>query len=377
MKRYLEDHIRDDLKSKIILLSGPRQVGKTTLAKRLMPSYAYLNYDASADRKIIRSQEWTRDTSLVVFDELHKMKRWKSWIKGIYDTEGITPALLVTGSARLDAYQKGGESLAGRFFPFRLHPLTVKEICRYLNEDSKTALEKLIRIGGFPEPYLKNSESFAKRWRRTHTDVIIREDLLDLERVRDIKSIEILIDLLKARVGSTTSYTSLANDLQVSVHTVKHWLQILENLYIIFPVRPYHKNIARSLLKESKYYLYDTGAVDGDIGARLENTVACALLRELHFIEDTTGSRTSLHFLRDKEKNEVDFLVAIDNRPISMIEVKSGDDQFSPALFRFHRYLKDTIPVQIVHNLKRKRSRGPAAMQSVHEYLRDLSFGRL
>ena len=295
MKRYLEDHIRDDLKSKIILLSGPRQVGKTTLAKWLMPSYAYLNYDASADRKIIRSQEWTRDTSLVVFDELHKMKRWKSWIKGIYDTEGITPALLVTGSARLDAYQKGGESLAGRFFPFRLHPLTVKEICRYLNEDSKTALEKLIRIGGFPEPYLKNSESFAKRWRRTHTDVIIREDLLDLERVRDIKSIEILIDLLKARVGSTTSYTFLAKDLQVSVHTVKHWLQILENLYIIFPVRPYHKNIARSLLKESKYYLYETGAVDGDIGARLENTVACALLRELHFIEDTTGSRTSLH----------------------------------------------------------------------------------
>ncbi len=376
MKRYLENQIRDDLKAKIVLLSGPRQVGKTTLSKQLMPSYAYLNYDASSDRKIIHAQEWTRDTSLVVFDELHKMKKWKSWIKGIYDTEGISPALLVTGSARLDTYKKGGESLAGRFFPFRLHPLTITEIFKYLNEDSETALEKLLRVGGFPEPYLKNNKAFAKRWRRTHTDTIIREDLLDLERVRDIKSIEILIDLLKARVGSTTSYTSLANDLQVSVHTVKHWLQILENLYIIFPVRPYHKNIARSLLKESKYYLYDTGAVDGDIGAKLENTVACALLRELHFVEDTTGSRTALHFLRDKEKNEVDFLIVIDNRPIMMIEVKTSDDRFSKALFRFHKFLKETIPIQIVHNLKRKKSKGPAAMQPIHEFLKNLKFER-
>ncbi|MCP3954175.1 MAG: ATP-binding protein [Desulfobacterales bacterium] len=373
MKRYLENQIRDDLKHKIVLLSGPRQVGKTTLSKQLLPAYTYLNYDASSDRSIIRDREWTRDTDLVIFDELHKMKKWKSWLKGLYDTEGSPPAILVTGSARLDTYKKGGESLAGRFFPFRLHPLTVKEISKYLLEDSRTALEKLLRTGGFPEPYLKGNETFAKRWRRTHTDMIIREDLLDLERVRDIKSIEILIDLLKVRVGSTTSFTSLANDLQVSVHTIKHWLQILENLYIIFPVRPYHKNIARSLLKESKYYLYDTGAVDGNMGAKIENTVACALLRELHFLEDTTGSRTALHFLRDKEKNEVDFLVVIDNRPVMMIEVKSSDNQFSKSLFRFRKFLKTTVPIQIVYELKRKKTKGPAAMQSVHEFLKNLS----
>lgn len=372
MERYLKKHIIDDLKEKIVLLSGPRQVGKTTLSKQLASSYAYFNYDASSDRKIIHSEEWTRDVQLVIFDELHKMKKWKSWIKGVYDTEGVSPSLLVTGSARLDTCKKGGESLAGRFFPYRLHPLTVKEICKHLDEDSETALNKLIKFGGFPEPYLKNSAAFAKRWRRTHTDTIIRQDLLDLEKVRDIKSIEIMIDLLKARVGATTSYTSLANDLQVSVHTVKHWLQILENLYVIFPVRPYHKNIARSLLKESKYYLYDTGAVDGGTGEKLENTIACALLRELHFIEDTTGSQTALHYLRDKEKNEVDFLLVIDNRPVMMIEAKSGDDRFSSALFRFHKFLKDTIPVQIVHNLKRKKSKGKATMEPAHEFLKNL-----
>ena len=374
MKRYLEESILKDLEEKIVLLSGPRQVGKTSLSRQLTPSHVYLNYDAASDRRIIHAQEWDRDTELVIFDELHKMKNWKSWIKGVYDTEGVAPSLLVTGSARLDTYKKGGESLAGRFFYYRLHPLTVKEACTTLGDNSESALDKLIKIGGFPEPYLKNSEKFAKRFRRVHTDTIVREDLLDLEKVRDIKSMEILIDLLRNRVGATTSYTALANDLQVSIHTVKHWLQILENLYIIFAVRPYHKNIARSLLKESKYYLYDTGAVEGGPGAKLENTVACALLRELHLVEDTTGSRVALHYLRDKEKHEVDFLVVIDNSPLCMIEVKVSDDGFSPSLFRFHGKLKKAKPFQIVYNLQRKKSKDGARMLSAHEFLRDLQF---
>jgi len=353
---------------------APGRVGKTTLAKQISPKFTYLNFDASSHRKIIKAEEWDRDVPLVIFDELHKMTNWKSWIKGVYDTEGIPPALLVTGSARLDTYKKGGESLAGRFFPFRLHPLTVKEICLYLNESPEDALANILRFGGFPEPYLKKSETFAKRWRRIHSDTIIREDLLDLERVRDIKSIEIMIDLLRDRVGSTTSYASLANDLQVSIHTVKHWLQILENLYMIFPVRPYHKNITRSILKEAKYFLYDTAAVNGDLGARLENSVACALMRELHFLEDTKGCRASLHYLRDKDKREVDFLVVIDNKPIQMIEVKVGDDNFSAPLFRFSEFLPSAKPVQVVLHLKQKKSKGRVRMVSAAQFLKELSY---
>jgi len=373
MYRYLEKYILKDLNEKIVFLSGPRQVGKTTLSKQLISSFDYLNFDSSTDRKIIKAEEWTRDVQLIIFDELHKMKKWKTWIKGIYDTEGVPPSILVTGSARLDIYKKGGDSLAGRFFSYRLHPLTLKEICEYLNEEPRPALNRLINLGGFPEPYLKNNESYAKRWRRTHIDTIIREDLLDLEKVRDIKSIEILIDLLRSRVGSPTSYSSLANDLQVSIHTIKHWLQILENLYVIFPVRPYHQNIARSILKESKYYLYDTGAVEGDFGAKLENTVACALLRELHFIEDTTGNRVNLHYIRDKEKHEVDFLILINNKPLSIVEVKVSEDKFSPSLFRFHQYLKCSKPYQIVYDLKHKKSKGDIKMLPVHEFLSNLS----
>ena len=343
------------------------------MSRQLNPTYVYLNYDAPADRKIISNLEWRRDCSLVIFDELHKMKNWKSWIKGLYDTEGTSPNLLVTGSARLETYRKSGDSLAGRFFSYRLHPLTVKEICSHLDEKSPEALEKLLALGGFPEPYLKNSRAFAKRWRRTHVDTIIREDLLDLEKVRDIKSIEILIDLLRDRVGSATSYTSLANDLQVSVHTVKHWLQILENLYLIFAVRPYHKNIARSILKEAKYYFYDTGDVIDSPGTRLGNTVACALLRELHLYEDTTGARVELHYLRDKEKREVDFLTVVDGLPEQIIEVKSSDDNFSQSLLRFSKILPSATALQVVHKLRQHKEREGVKMVPADEFLKNLS----
>jgi len=376
MRRYLEESIKKDLQEKIVILSGPRQVGKTTLSRQLVPSYAYFNYDSSSDRRMLKKEEWPRDAQLIIFDELHKMKNWKSWIKGIYDTEGIPPGLLVTGSARLEASQKAGDSLAGRFFSYRLHPLTVKEICAILGESPADALDGLLRFGGFPEPYLKKSEVSARRWRRTHIDTIIRQDLLDLERVREIKSIEILIELLRERVGSSTSYSSLAEDLQVSIPTVKHWLEILENLYVVFAVRPYHKNIARSILKEPKYYFYDTGAVEGDLGAKMENVVALALWRDLHWLEDTTGRRVSLHYLRDKEKREVDFLAIIDNKPALMLEVKAGDDSFSRSLFHFHEFLNDASAVQLVYGLTRKKSTPRIKMLPLAEFLAEIDLAK-
>lgn len=368
MKRSIENRITTDLESKIVLLSGPRQVGKTTLTKQLEMNFVYLNYDSEFDRKVISSGLWDRDCELVIFDELHKKKKWKGWIKGIYDTENIPPRIIVTGSARLDTFRKGGDSLAGRHFYYRLHPLDVKELSGIMAPSE--ALENILQFGGFPEPFFKASASFSRRWRRSHLDVIIREDLLDLGGVRDIKSIEILIELLRNRVGSTSSYASLARDIQVSVPTIKKWLQILENLFVIFPVRPWHKNIARSILKESKYYFYDTAAVTNGDSARLENSVACALLKELHFIEDTEGYKTALHYLRNKEGGEVDFLTLIDNKPRQMVEVKESDDSFSKSLFHFSTFFEEIEGYQIVHNLKkRKMTSSGMRMWSVVDFL--------
>jgi uncharacterized protein len=371
MKRYLEKHVRSDLDEKIVLLSGPRQAGKTTLSKQLGMTFSYLNFDASKDRTLIMKEQWDRNAELVIFDELHKMKKWKSWIKGIYDTEGTKPALLVTGAARMDTFKRGGDSLAGRHFSYRLHPLTVREVSEAGILAPKEALDRILNLGGFPEPFLKNNPDHAARWRISHLDRILRGDLLDLEKVRDLKSMEVLVDLLKTRVGATVSYTSLANDLQVSVHTVKHWLQILENLYVIFSVRPYHKNIARSLLKEAKYYFYDTGAVEGDLGARLENAVAGALLKELDELEDTRGIKGALHFLRDKDGHEADFLVMLKGRPVKMIEVKLADSSFSKSLVHFRKYLPEIECLQVVHTLDRKRSTPELQMEFAHEFLRN------
>jgi predicted AAA+ superfamily ATPase len=372
MRRYLEESIKRDLREKIVLLSGPRQVGKTTVSKQLTESFVYLSYDAAADRRLIAGEAWDKTAELVVFDELHKMKKWKTWLKGLYDTRGVPPGILVTGSARLDVLRKGGDSLAGRFHSYRLHPFTVKELAAPSGETPRAILDRILATGGFPEPYLKGAEIDAARWRRSHIDSIIRQDLLDLENVRDLKSIEILIDLLRARVGAPTSFASLAGDLQISIPTVRRRLEILENLCLIFPVRPYHRNIARAILKEPKYFFYDTGSVEGDRSARLENAVACALLRELHLLEDTTGARVGLHYLRDKEKREVDFLAVVNHRPVLMVEVKIGDDSFARPLFRFREALPGTRAVQVVDGLERRKEKDGVEMRPAAEFLATL-----
>ncbi len=352
MKRYLTQTIREDLVRKIILITGPRQSGKTTLSKMLVQDFDYLNFDSSEHRLRLLERIWDRKKQAVIFDELHKLRDWKSWLKGVYDTEGIPPALVVTGSAKLDTYKKVGDSLAGRFFQFRLHPLDLKELTSLRpGVSSESALDQLLEIGGFPEPYLEGEKRFYKRWKRSHLAIILRQDLIELENIQQISAVETLIQLLRKRVGSPVSFSSLAQDLQVSDKTVKKWLTLLENMYIIFRVTPYHCNVARSLLKTPKYYFYDTGQVLGDRGIRLENATACALLKEIHFREDCLGEELGLHYLQTKDGNEIDFLVTRETSPCLMLEVKWADSQRSNNFMLFDRHLGKIPKVQIVRKL--------------------------
>ena len=344
MERYLKPIIYKDSKDKIVLLSGPRQSGKTTLVKSLFKDYSYFNYDLEEDRKMLHNKLWRRDSECVIFDELHKMPEWKRWIKGIYDTEGLKTKIIITGSVNVESFMKVGDSLAGRYFHLRLHPIDLKEGVHFWDKEPEIIFNRLLNYSGFPEPFIKGSRQFYRRWQRTHTDVILKQDLLDIYAVRSIKTIELLCDLLKPRVASP---------LQVDSKTVKNWLQLLSNFYIIFRVPIYHKNVARSILKEPKYYFFDTGRVQ-DMGAKIENLVACTLLKEVNFIEDTEGLDAKLHYLKTKDGKELDFLIVVDDKPIICFEVKLSDTTPSKAFNHFKKYLNIMESVQLVAGLKRE-----------------------
>ena len=375
MQRYLTKYVQEDLDRKIIMLTGPRQSGKTTLSKMLRPGYDYFNYDNPDDRLALQKRSWDRSKALVIFDELHKLKNWKSWIKGIYDTEGIPPSILVTGSAKLDTYRKVGDSLAGRFFQFRLHPLDLKEICILLKPDNaEEQLNKLLSLGGFPEPFLNGTMRFYNRWKKSHLDIILKQDLIELENVQQIIQIETLIHLLKERVGSPVSYSSLARDLQCSDKTIKRWLNILENMYVIFKVPPFHKNIARAIQKAPKFYFYDTGQVIGELGLKLENTVACALQKEIHFRADCFGEEKKLYYLKTKEKKEIDFCISDQEKPSLMVEVKWRGENLSPNFAVFNRIFPNAKMVQLTKELKREKTfPNGAEIRIAHDWLSKLN----
>ncbi len=354
MDRYLKPNIIADLEAKIVLLTGPRQCGKTTLAKSITSSYDYLNVDVSEDILLIKQKTWDRSKKLIIFDELHKLDHWKRLLKGVYDKEGVKPHLIVTGSAKLDAYSKVGDSLAGRYFQYRLYPFDLQELALYYDQSSIDTFTRLMTCGGFPEPFLNGTESYYKRWQKTHNDIILRQDLIDNESVRDIKSIELLVVLLKQRVASGVSYSNIARDLDRDPNTVKRWCLILENMYIIFRVLPYHDNVARSVLKEPKLYFYDIALV-ADEGARLENLVAVSLLKHLHWLSDTQGSAVQLNYCRTKDAKEIDFLCTIDERRY-LIEVKTSDKKLSNSFAHFKKYFPQAQCIQLVLNLDREYS---------------------
>ncbi len=352
IKRTIEPTVNELLEEKIVLLTGPRQTGKTTLAKNLVSNFEYLNFDHDEHRTVVTKKLWRRNAELVIFDELHKKPLWKRWLKGIYDTEGVRPNILVTGSARMDTYRKGGDSLAGRHHLIHLLPLSIREVDPTHADE---VMAKMVKFGSFPEPFLKSSDRSARLWRKSHLDVILREDLLDLENVRNIKGLELLVDLLAERVGSTVSYASLAQSLEVSPHTVKHWIEILSSLYVIFVISPFSKNISKAILKEPKIYFYDIGRITAGEPARIENLVALHLLKRSLFLGDTLGEKSELFYIKDKEKREIDFITTIDRKPEILVEVKTADSAFSPSLIYYHDRLKPKTSVQLVAKLDRER----------------------
>ncbi len=271
----------------------------------------------------------------IVLDEIHKYARWRNLVKGLWDTREPGQTFLVTGSARLDVYRRGGDSLHGRCHPYRLHPFSLREV-----GGGPDALDSLLRFGGFPEPFVRASDRHWRRWQRERLDRIVRDDLRDLERVREVSLVEVLVDALPSRVGSPLSIKSLREELDVAHDTAARWLDILERLFVCFRIPPFGAPRIRAVKKEQKLYLWDWSSV-ADPGARFENLVVSHLLKFCHFVEDTDGRRMELRFLRDTDAREVDVVVLRDRKPVCAIEVESGERAPSPAI----RYFRQRTPI--------------------------------
>ncbi|MBI3048680.1 MAG: ATP-binding protein [Acidobacteria bacterium] len=335
LTRYPVPQVRRDLAKKMVFVAGPRQVGKTTLARSLPGADAgYLNWDVAEHReRILRRQ--LPSAKLWVFDELHKYRSWRNYLKGLFDSRRTGQQILVTGSARLEFYRFGGDSLQGRYHLLRLHPLSVAE----LGVTKPAELRDLLMLGGFPEPYFSGSEVEARRWSRDHRTLLIREEVATLERVQDLGNLELLMLRLPELVGSPLSINALREDLQVAHKTVVHWLQILERLYAIFRVAPFGAPRIRAVKKEQKHYHWDWSVVPEPL-VRFENLVAGHLLKWVHYEQDARGRDLELRYFRDTDRREVDFVVIERRVPRLMVECKWGEAEVDRAL----RYLKARFP---------------------------------
>lgn len=362
----LADHLQRH--RQMALVSGPRQVGKTTACRAI--SDAYLNWDNADNRRqmllgpaalfeSLHLDRLSARTPVAVFDELHNYSKWKSLLKGFFDTNGDRVRLIVTGSSRLDIFRRGGDSLMGRYLLYRMHPLSVGETLR--TDIPQQEIQPPARItganwnalwdhGGFPEPFYRRDPRFTRRWRSLRHEQLSREDLRQVARVTDIGTIQTLMQLLAERSAQRLVYSNLANEIQVSIDTVKRWIDLLSRLHYGFMVRPWFRNVAKALRKEPKWFQRDWSGLTDD-GARAETLVACHLLKAVEGWTDLGFGDFELRYLRDKQKREVDFLVVRDRKPWFLVEVKVRDTILSPTLAYFQSQTKAPHAFQVVFEL--------------------------
>ena len=367
--RYLQAYVERDLLKKMVLIGGPKQSGKKTLAQSVMKPYdqkaLYLDWDKPRHRQALLARRWQTANKLIVLGELHKYAPWKSWLKEIYDARAQGQNFLVTASARFDVDKPGGDLMIKRYQCWRLHPFCLAELPSGM--DSQTGFVRLMKVEGFPKPFLKGDENFARHWQCDRLTQIIQEDVRELEQLQDLHSLTLLVQLLQRCVGQQVVVANLAQKLEIADKTVKKWLSVLERVYLLFAVLPFHRGIARALSKQPKIYFFNNLDVVGSIGNRFENLVATHLLKRLHFLEDSTGHAYTLRYIRDREKREVDFVVLKNGEVDTLVEAQWADDKPSTSLKYFTRLLKPRCAFQVVGTLDRSYDRDGIKVRSAQE----------
>lgn len=357
----------------MLFITGPRQVGKTTITKYLQGQYPnsnYLNWDVVADRNLIIdgqhrvAQAVNLDVAsnikkIIIFDEIHKHSNWKNFLKGFYDLYKDKCKIIVTGSSRLDVYRRGGDSLMGRYFLYTIFPITIGELIARKqvaliyqpHSISDQNFEALWNQNGFPEPLLQNNNSFTTRWKKLKSSQLFREDVRDMSHIQEITLLETMADMIKLQIGQLFNRSTISKKIQVSIPTINRWVKTLQMFYHCFEVKPWSKNIKRSLIKEPKIYLYDWSVIE-DVGAKFENFIAVHLKKFVQFHNDCGTGKFELYFLRDKDKNEMDFVVIKNSRPWFVVEAKhSHKAGLSKNLYYFQRQTGADHAFQVVFDL--------------------------
>lgn len=371
MKRIYTSLVAQHKETQMMFLTGPRQVGKTTIAEQLREQSTesvYLNWDITEDRtailqgtrfieNILTLNKARIQKPLIIFDELHKLKDWKNFIKGFFDLYKKQLQIVITGSARLDVYKHANDSLMGRYFLYRIHPLSVGELAHpqeqqellYTPIDIKEAYDDLQKFGGYPDPFIRHDQRYHQRWKQLRHEQLFHEDLVDLTNIQERKSLELLAVFLQHQIGGLVNRSSLGQKIQTTHQTVGRWINTLEYLYYCFLVPPWSNNIPRSLIKEPKVYLWDWSLIS-DAGQRFENFIASHLLKATQYWTDRGDGIFQLHFLRDKEQQEVDFLITKDAQPWILVEAKESDTRLSKNLSYFQNLTKAPYAFQVVNN---------------------------
>ncbi len=379
--RYLSGPVEEDLLEKMVFVGGPRQVGKTTLARDCVASKyksSYYSWDKIDQRKKALTGEWNPDVELILLDEFHKYREWKSWIKGEYDVYKDKYRFLLTGSARLNIYRKGGDSLQGRYHYYTLHPFSYAEINDFKPQvqpgqelsfkEKGNDLDALITYGGFPEPFIKQEARFLRRWNNEQVERLFKEDVRELTNIKDIGSLTLLANLLPGKVASILSINSLARDLQVNFRTVSNWLDVFETFYYCFRIAPYQSKMIASVRKEKKLYLWNWSRLEEE-GPKLENLVALHLLKYCDYLYDYEGWKVSLFYLRDSNGREVDFLLTLNQEPWFAVEVKTKETKLSGSLVYFKEKLRIPYCYQIVHRSMDDFIKGGIRVMPVEKFL--------
>ena len=382
IKRYLEDIAFSPVFSRQMrFIAGPRQTGKTTIAKKKLERSSndglYYNWDKKELRNRYRHETdfvssdmlnlSKKNNIWVCFDEIHKMPKWKNILKDFFDTHEKKVNFIVTGSARLDMFRKSGDSLAGRYFFFKLNPLLLSEIkgrkiaaikpekeanetvSKFIStmEYYQKPLENMLKHSSFPEPLLRNNSLFSKKWHENYFEKIVKEDIRDISAIHQLEKVMDLLYLLPSKVGAPLSINSLKGDLELNFNTVRNYINYLNMAYILFEISPYNKKMHRLIKKEKKIYFYNYSIINNE-AAKFENFVALELKARIDLWNDICSDKYGLSFVRTRDGKETDFLILKNSQPFFLCEAKLSDTDISSHHYLHSKHLGDIPFVQIV-----------------------------